>query len=62
MAIEELLNWIEKTPFHFSKLTALQLKEELSICDAEFSAALQNFAKKQKTSILSRECITSPQI
>ncbi|WP_080121285.1 hypothetical protein [Chlamydia suis] len=62
LAIEELLNWIEKTPFHFSKLTALQLKEELSICDAEFSAALQNFAKKQKTSILSRECITSPQI
>ncbi|AAF39347.1 hypothetical protein C6H88_02615 [Chlamydia muridarum str. Nigg] len=58
LAIEELLNWIETTPFHLSKLAALQLKEELSLCDAEFSSALQNFSKKQKTSILPREYIT----
>lgn len=59
LAIEELLNRLEQTPFLFSKLIAQQLKEELSLCDAEFSSALQSFAKKQKTSILSREYITS---
>ena len=59
LTIEELLNWIEKTPFYFSKLIASQLKEELSLCNAEFSSSLQNFAKKQKGSVLSQEYITN---